>query len=117
MHCSSSVDEKGIFHFSANSFTPSVRPATDTISTPSILARAWAWISPMAPVPARQIFIKPPKRVVSAPVEPHRVLYQELPLQISGRGDVRNIVDQQAVVRHVVLEVRVRPIGAPQHAI
>jgi hypothetical protein len=32
-------------------------------------------------------------------------------------GDVRDEVDQQAVVGHVVLQVRVRPVGAPQHAV
>ena len=55
-----SVEAKGIFHLVANSFTPSsVRPATDTTCTSLIFARALTWISPIAPVPARQIFINP----------------------------------------------------------
>src|SRR3954468_829943 len=62
MHASRLSEANGIFHVTANSFAvSSVRAATETISTPSIFASALAWISPIAPVPARQIFIEPPK--------------------------------------------------------
>ena len=52
------VEVNGMLNFSANALPlSSVRLASDTTSTPSIFARALTWISPMAPVPARQIFI------------------------------------------------------------
>ena len=60
-----------MFHFAANSFAlSSVRAAIDTTSTSSIFARALTWISPMAPVPARQIFIEPPRRGGSEEQDP-----------------------------------------------
>ena len=58
MQASRLVEVKGMLNFWANALPlSSVRLATDTTSTPSIFARAFTWISPMAPVPARQIFI------------------------------------------------------------
>src|SRR4030095_3536117 len=71
MQAFKSVAAKGIFHFGAKSFTPSaVRPATDTTCTSLIFARALTWISPMAPVPARQIFIPPPTDAGSTEQDP-----------------------------------------------
>ena len=51
------------------------------------------------------------------PVKPHRIVDQELALQRSCGRDVRDEIDQQAVVRHVVLQVGMRPVGAPEYAI
>jgi hypothetical protein len=62
MHASRFEDPKGILNFSAKAFAlSSVRAAIETTSTSSIFARALTWTSPMAPVPAKQIFIYPPK--------------------------------------------------------
>src|SRR5947209_10017952 len=47
------------------------------------------------------------------PVKPHRVVDEQLPLQLGRRRDMRQDVDQEAVVGHVVLEVWMRPVGAP----
>src|SRR4026207_735124 len=67
MQASRLVDEKGILYSSANVLPlSSVRLAIDTTSTPSIFFRALAWMTPIAPVPARQIFIKElPNRYLS----------------------------------------------------
>src|SRR5256884_6670046 len=51
------------------------------------------------------------------PVEPHRVLDEELVLLPSRDGDVGYVVDQEPVVGHVVGEVGVGPVGAPEHAV
>src|SRR5690606_28335004 len=51
------------------------------------------------------------------PVEASRVVHEQLPLQFGCLCDVGDVVDQQPVVRHVVLEVGVRPIRAPQHPV
>ena len=52
------------------------------------------------------------------PVQAHRVVDSSLLLQRCGRRrDVRDEVDQQPVVGHVVLQVGVRPVGAPEHAV
>src|SRR5690349_10593148 len=61
MQASRLVDVNAILYCSAN-FLPlsSVRLAIDTISTSGIFASALAWISPMAPVPAKQIFMQSP---------------------------------------------------------
>src|SRR5436190_14419063 len=61
MQASRSVEENGIRHSAANALPLScVRLLTATISTPSIFCSAFMWITPMAPVPARQIFMPPP---------------------------------------------------------
>src|SRR4026207_631839 len=58
MQASRLVDEKGILYSSANVLPlSSVRLAIETTSTPSIFCRALAWMTPIAPVPAKQIFI------------------------------------------------------------
>ncbi len=51
------------------------------------------------------------------PVEPHRVTHEQLLLKLGGGRDVRNEVDQQAVVRHVTLQIGVGPVRAPKDAV
>ena len=36
---------------------------------------------------------------------------------VFGRGELGDLVDQHAVVGHLSLEVRMRPVGAPQHPV
>ena len=51
------------------------------------------------------------------PVKPHRIGHQELGLKLGRRRDAWDQVHQLAVVGKAVLQVWVRPVGAPQHAI
>ena len=51
------------------------------------------------------------------PVEPHRVVDEHLLLEVFGRRNARDEIDQFAVVGHMRLHVQVRPIGAPQDAV
>src|SRR3984893_6301406 len=51
------------------------------------------------------------------PVKPHRIVDQQLALQVWRGRNMRNKIEQQAVVRHVILQIRMRPIGAPKYAI
>lgn len=51
------------------------------------------------------------------PIQPHGAVDEERLLQRRRRGDVRDEVDEQPVVGHVVREVGVRLVGAPQDAI
>src|SRR6266851_7275175 len=51
------------------------------------------------------------------PVKPHRIVDQQFALQVWSGRNVRNKIDQQAVVRHVVLQIRMRPVGAPEYTI
>jgi hypothetical protein len=51
------------------------------------------------------------------PVEPHRVVHEQPPLLLRCARDIRNEVHQQPVVRHMVLQVRMRPVGPPEHAV
>src|SRR2546426_2540937 len=58
MHSSRFVDECGIPHWAANAFPLSaVRLLTETTSTPSSFLSAFMWMTPIAPVPAKQILI------------------------------------------------------------
>src|SRR3954466_673750 len=54
---------------------------------------------------------------ISAPVELHRVVDQELLLQLRGRRDLRDHVGDDPVVRGLLRHVRMRPVGAPDHPI
>ena len=54
-----------------------------------------------------------PTWVLVRPVQAHRIVYEQPPLGVSSARDVRDEIDQQPVVRHMVLEVRMRPVGAP----
>ena len=47
----------------------------------------------------------------------HRVIDQQFALQLGGHGDVRDKVNQQAVVGHVIFQIQVRPVGAPEHTV
>src|SRR6202008_1795101 len=51
------------------------------------------------------------------PVQALRVVHEKFRAQWRRRGDARQQIDQVTVVRHVSLEIRVRPIGAPEHAV
>jgi hypothetical protein len=51
------------------------------------------------------------------PIKPHRIIDQQFVLQLRCHRDMRDEVDQQAVVGHVIPEIGMRPVGAPQHAI
>jgi hypothetical protein len=59
---------------------------------------------PLQPTPAR-------------PIEPRRIVDKQRLHQFSARGYKRQKVDQRAVVGHVLLDVGMRPVGAPQHAV
>src|SRR6187549_3815416 len=131
MQACRSVEAKGIFHFVAKSFTPSsVRPATETTCTSLTFASAFTWISPIAPVPARQIFIVPPAdagscfprparstQCTSTPIQAHRVVDEQLTLQFRCPRNVWHVVNEEPIIGHVVLEIRVWPVGAPEHSI
>ncbi len=54
---------------------------------------------------------------ISAPVKLHRIVDQELLLQLRGRRDLRDHVGDDAVVRRLLRHVRMRPVGAPDHAV
>src|SRR5689334_21765063 len=112
MHARMSADPNGIFHFDAKSFALcSVRAAIETTSTSVIFARGFTWISPIAPVPAMQNFIT--LECTSLPIQTHRVIDQQLLLRLARRRDLRDVVHEQAIVRHVVLQVRMRPVRTP----
>src|SRR3954463_7138600 len=51
------------------------------------------------------------------PIQARRVVHQQLALELGRRGDVRDEVHQEPIIGHVVLEVRVWPIGSPQYAV
>mgnify|MGYP006419070951 CR=1 FL=1 len=51
------------------------------------------------------------------PVQPHRILNQQLLPLLHGTCDSGNVVDQFTIIRHVRFHVGVRPIGAPQDAV
>src|ERR1700712_2741629 len=51
------------------------------------------------------------------PVQAHGVVDEELPALLGGDGHVRHVVHQQPVVGHVIGQVRMGPVGAPQHAV
>src|SRR6516164_8268871 len=51
------------------------------------------------------------------PIKPHWIVDQQTPLRCGARRDLRNIVDQDAVVGCFFFHIRVRPIGAPDDAI
>jgi len=56
-------------------------------------------------------------RFLIGPVEPHRVVHEQPLLLLRRSRDLRDEIHQQPVVRHVVLQIRVRPVGAPEHAV
>src|SRR5436853_467979 len=51
------------------------------------------------------------------PIKPHRIIDQQGLLQRRRGRDLRDHVGEHAVVRRFALHVRVRPVGAPQHAV
>ncbi len=51
------------------------------------------------------------------PVKTQGIVDQQASLQLRRGRELRNQVDQVAIVRHVGLEVGMRPIRAPEHAI
>src|SRR5258706_12561740 len=62
---------------------------------------------------------KPPfyvSRALAAPVKPGRIVDEQFRAQRLIGGEVRNQVDEVAVVGHLA-NVRVRPIGAPKNTI
>jgi hypothetical protein len=70
----------------------------------------------MAPVPAKQIFMILPI-YFNFPSTNGWGYHEQLALRLRCRCDLRDVVHQQAVVGHVVLQVRMWPIRSPQHAI
>src|SRR5262245_17221763 len=60
---------------------------------------------------------KAPFRTILRPIEPCRIVDQKRFLQRGGGGDLRDHVDQDAVVGRRVLHVGMWPVRAPQDAV
>jgi hypothetical protein len=54
---------------------------------------------------------------ILGPAQSRRIVDQQLALQFGRYRNVRNEIDQEAVVGRVPLQIRMRPIGAPEHAV
>src|SRR5580693_9784974 len=53
----------------------------------------------------------------SLPVESHRIIDQQRLLLRRARCDLRNPIDQHAVVGGFLLHVRMRPVSPPDHPV